>query len=348
MILEDVDVFNNQFTLLYYLKKNNIDMSIIEFLKNNNIYLNDIGFIHDYSNGQHIIITTNMDNIYKIITIGESDKENSITDYRKYNLNNLWVLDIHYNGINIKVSKTFSIKQLETIVIVKDTFLTPDSTLRLKFLLDYYNSSKPIERTSNTYDSALTYLKNTNASNITKVKNAISGQIFCMLGPLQYISFHSLYNANLEEDMFLPSFNTLKELYFGRKFNKIIKPGIIPESCTALIFGDDYNQIFEELPQSLEVLAFGYSYNQVLDPDLLPSLRILAFGNNYNVKTELPKSIVQVYFGYGFQQILEPKMFNRCLNSLEILKFSHNYSASIPNNIFDPIISLKRTFYTKI
>lgn len=125
-------------------------------------------------------------------------------------------------------------------------------------------------------------------------------------------------------------YGTIRLIKFGHEFNRVIHPGILPESLLELEFGYSYdksimpgvlpqslrslkfNGVFDKkigkgvLPHSLIELVFGNKFNQFIDLEILPSnLEALTLGNFFNRRIDLgtfPDSLKTLVFGYFFAQ----------------------------------------------
>ncbi|GAM18189.1 hypothetical protein SAMD00019534_013640 [Acytostelium subglobosum LB1] len=68
-------------------------------------------------------------------------------------------------------------------------------------------------------------------------------------------------------------------------FNRLITPGMLPDTLTTLSFPSVFKQILNvgDIPSSVTKIVFGYQYNEVLKASVLPSsLTTLKFGSMYN------------------------------------------------------------------
>lgn len=99
--MHNSNIFNNVFTLEYYLIKNYISTDIMQFAKENGLDINYRCYLQKQDD-KHYLITID----YRLITISESVDENEIKDFRKHNTN--VELYIVCNGLKITISKKYN------------------------------------------------------------------------------------------------------------------------------------------------------------------------------------------------------------------------------------------------
>nr|QFG73786.1 MAG: FNIPrepeat containing protein [Megaviridae environmental sample] len=154
------------------------------------------------------------------------------------------------------------------------------------------------------------------------------------------------FNSNIKKITFHPEskFNyvipiqvlpcNLIELRLPRFFNKIIIPGILPESLRILTFGHNYNYeiLPHALPSKLYQLEFDGIFNKVILPNILPAnLKNLIFGSGFNQSIDgiLPNLEI-LKLGVIFNQRI-----NVLPDTLKRLTLSKHYNHSIDGIIPD-------------
>jgi len=125
---------------------------------------------------------------------------------------------------------------------------------------------------------------------------------------------------------------TLKSVFFNRKFNSILEKFYLPDCIKHIEFGHHYNQYLPEcLPTNLETLVFGESYNKPLPENLPSSIRKIIFGRMYNqiLPLNLPQSLYSIEFGLFYNQYLPENL----PQSLRKITFGAEYNKPLPKNI---------------
>jgi hypothetical protein len=104
-ILQKFNRIGYYYTFEYYLYEQDFDTTMIDYLKNQNVTLKQlICFFDIIKNGTCYIITTNEENLHKVITITKCDHDiNSITDN----------LIIFYNGYKFTISDEMTLRNAE-------------------------------------------------------------------------------------------------------------------------------------------------------------------------------------------------------------------------------------------
>ncbi len=75
---------------------------------------------------------------------------------------------------------------------------------------------------------------------------------------------------------------------------------------TNIYFGNNFNQLINNLPNSLEYIKFGdYHFNQSID-NLPNNIREIYLGENYKVPINIfPKKLEKIFVSYSFAQETE-------------------------------------------
>ena len=127
----------------------------------------------------------------------------------------------------------------------------------------------------------------------------------------------------------------LTDLYFGRYFNKPIKPGILSSTITKIIFGQNYNQIILPgvLPLDLKFLQFDIGFTQMINIDILPEkLTHLIFKGGYHhliTHNTLPKNLLQLSFYFNKYELNEYML----PTSLTHLNLGYNYNCEFKKGV---------------
>lgn len=162
-------------------------------------------------------------------------------------------------------------------------------------------------------------------------------------------------NEIMEKYMWSKCYNyELKQKFYNLthltiNINQELKPGMLPESLTCLVFGWYYNQEIKEnvLPKSITCLTFGVFFNHEIKENVLPkSLTHLIFGSRFNKAIKenvLPKSLTHLCFGEYFDQHIKPNVLP---NSLTHLSFGFYYCHKIEPNVL-PNSLIELNIYTK-
>ena len=100
----------------------------------------------------------------------------------------------------------------------------------------------------------------------------------------------------------------LRQLSYGREFNRRIAGVVWPASLQQISFGYNFNQPIDGVvwPASLQQISFGYHFNQPIDGVAwTASLQQISFGYNFNQPIDgvvWPASLQQISFGCWFNQ----------------------------------------------
>ncbi|GAM21822.1 hypothetical protein SAMD00019534_049970 [Acytostelium subglobosum LB1] len=132
---------------------------------------------------------------------------------------------------------------------------------------------------------------------------------------------------------------SILRLTFGSKFNRFIRPGVLPEHLTHLTFGHRFNRpiLPDAFPPTVRVLEFGYRFNSVLPMGAIPpSVTKLSFGHDFNQSlVNLPTGITQLKLDYEYARPLTPGSLPPALIHLRILS-GHNFEVAVgsfPNGL---------------
>ncbi|KAM9955868.1 hypothetical protein ACTFIW_002074 [Dictyostelium discoideum] len=171
---------------------------------------------------------------------------------------------------------------------------------------------------------------------------------------LQVLIFGDDWNQPLNYSTVLSSLISLNSITFGKSFNRLILPSILPLSLKSITFGESFNQTlyYNSIPQTVEHIEFGISFDQELiqlykndikkEEDLISilpiSLKSIIFGQNFNngnksIKADtFPKNVTLIEFGSTFNQIIEENGLPDNLESLYCgFKFNQLISKSFLN-----------------
>jgi hypothetical protein len=293
------DSLNNQFRLHYCVTK--LNANLLQYLENNNIDINYYCFFSKIVDNIHYVITSQTTkrklNGYRLVTIQDVEKDNSICEYSDN-------YDIIFDNINIKVTRM--IDDINDIsnklgIVITDFHgkLVDDG------LIDYYD----------------TYDKNILESNVTQIKNLKKIDVFNNFENLKILNFNFLYNQIIGANI-LP--NSLQTLTFGINYNLPINENVLSNSLQTLRFGFKYNCKIDVnvLPNSLQTLTFGYEYNQPINENVIPnSLQTLTFGYEYNQpinENVIPNSLQALTFGYQYNQQISENVLPHSLQVIYI------------------------------
>jgi hypothetical protein len=293
------DSLNHQFRLHYYVAK--LNANLLQYLENNNIDINYYCFFSKIVDNIHYVITSQTTkrklNGYRLVTIQDVEKDNSICEYSDN-------YDIIFDNINIKVTRM--IDDINDIsnklgIVITDFHgkLVDDG------LIDYYD----------------TYDKNILESNVTQIKNLKKIDVLNNFENLKILTFNVLYNQIIGANI-LP--NSLQTLTFGINYNLPINENVLSNSLQTLRFGFKYNCKIDVnvLPNSLQTLTFGYEYNQPINENVIPnSLQTLTFGYEYNQpinENVIPNSLQALTFGYQYNQQISENVLPHSLQVIYI------------------------------
>lgn len=325
--LDNINIFNNQFTLLYYLEDNNIDPSIITFSKENKIDINFVCFLY-YIKDVHYLVTKN----YNLILIDTNYINNNIiNDFRGIDLQ--WQLSITYNNINIKVSKPYlSLDNFSTNHIVQDVFFKNTLTLMLK----YFTNASINNECGDEYDCQKIYSKDIDTCNIDTILNIHDTKIFSLINQKNIldISFDKNFskNYNFINDLTSLTMLSLHNSYFNEEFTFNL------HNLKSLTLSDAFNKKLTIVMPNLRQLSFGESYDQILDPVVVPKLKQLYLGNNFNQEFIAPPLLKEIVFGKHFDKSIE-QSFENC-NTIEYINLSDDYKLPITNEFLKSLKSL--------
>ncbi|GAM18116.1 hypothetical protein SAMD00019534_012910 [Acytostelium subglobosum LB1] len=151
---------------------------------------------------------------------------------------------------------------------------------------------------------------------------------------------------NIPDDNLVISFlkslsSRITSVTLGDRFNKVLLPGILPQSLTSLQFGNLFNQVIglDVLPSSLITLKLGYEFNWTIPVNALPSgLERLRLGRSFNralIPGVLPMSLKRLILGNSF---VEPIMPDVLPTGLTHIMFGFNFRrqylrATIPETL---------------
>jgi hypothetical protein len=144
----------------------------------------------------------------------------------------------------------------------------------------------------------LPYLENIKCTAIVYSKSALK----TLPNNVTWIRYHSDDLLDIGD---IPSQTQFIE--FGSKFNTKIKPGVIPEGVTHIVFGYIYDQPLEKgvIPSTAKNVKFVFRFNQKLKLGDIPfGVTHLFTGHCYNQTFEkdvLPNSIIHLDVGFFFR-----------------------------------------------
>ncbi|GAM19067.1 hypothetical protein SAMD00019534_022420, partial [Acytostelium subglobosum LB1] len=130
--------------------------------------------------------------------------------------------------------------------------------------------------------------------------------------------------AHEDDVQLLPS--TLQTLTYGRKYDKVIYPGSLPDSLISLTLSKKYNHplVAGLLPLALQTLVFGSHFNQIIEVGILPrSLKKLSFGKRFNQLLNpgtLPALLEHLVFEGQYGQPFEKDTLPQTLRTLTLMK----------------------------
>jgi hypothetical protein len=140
-----MDILNNQFTLEYYFREQNLNLDVFEFMNNNNVKYNYICFHNDMRDHSHTLITSNIkrdvNNGYRIIEILSCE----ISD-------NLVISDggktmVVYDNIIIKISGILATYDILTRLNIKINVCGNENTKEYMSLnRHYYDKDNDISK----------------------------------------------------------------------------------------------------------------------------------------------------------------------------------------------------------
>ncbi len=150
---------------------------------------------------------------------------------------------------------------------------------------------------------------------------------------VMYIYFGKKYNKPFRKGIL---HNNIKKVFFGNLslFNQELYPGDIPNSVTHLKFGLKFNKPLCKgiIPEGVLYLVFGLGFNQPLKPGDIPNGVIsLKFNMNFNQvikKGDLPDSVMFIQFGLLFNYPLDDNNIPK--NLIEII-LDNTYDSTLLN-----------------
>lgn len=203
---------------------------------------------------------------------------------KKYKHNHRFLIDLYNDNINSYFVSPVSCTKLKIFEI------PPEGNIQL---YECIKNKYVTHLKTNTY--VLEYISQCNFTNLTYLdcSNTYYGKVPKDIKPINFTSY-------------IPTLTKLKSLILDEKFNKDISFLTSLESLTLLKFGNQFNQIVDNLlPPNLEHLTFGFRFNQEVN-HLPNNLKYLVFGSKFNKKVDnLPESLLDLKFGYEFNQRID-------------------------------------------
>ncbi len=133
----------------------------------------------------------------------------------------------------------------------------------------------------------------------------------------------------------------ISHIIFPFEFNKMLKPGDIPNSVTHITFGAIYNKplrnkiniIIQKLKYYInKYLVIDNNINKTFKSSIIPnSVTHLTFESVFNQplkKGDIPDSVTHLKFGYNFNQILN---YNNIPNKIIELILPNNFNEELLN-----------------
>lgn len=239
MGLNDLNIYNNQFSLENYLNTNLGNSQIIEYAKSNKLNINYTCFVSTIVNKIHYILTSAI----RLVTIEYSETDDQIIDYRQFNKDNFIMLAIYYQNICVKISQRY------------DTFNNLTSKI------PNYDILKPLFISRKTLKGRIAEGNNVDFD-IKHHHATYSSKIIVCINVLK-----------LNHLFLLKNMSNLHTLVFAQDFNHYISPNLIPQSVIEIDFGYNFNQSLDQnvLPPNLLELRMSALYNRALTIDTFTS-----------------------------------------------------------------------------
>lgn len=295
MGLNDLNIYNNQFSLEYYLNTNLGNSQIIEYAKSNKLNINYTCFVSTIVDKIHYILTSSI----RFVTIEYSETDDQIIDYRQFNKDNFIMLAIYYQNICIKISQQY------------DTFNSLTSKIpNYDILKPLFISRKTLKgeiAKGNNLDFDIKHNHTTYSSEIISCKNVLK----------------------LNHLFLLKNMSNLKTLIFAQDFNHYINPNLIPQSVIKIDFGYNFNQSLDQnvLPPNLVELRMSNMYNGALTIDTFTSccnsLTTLTLYDNVTTPFSTIKYLK--YLKHIFLPSINSKLAKKIRKELPLINIDYYY-----------------------
>lgn len=239
MGLNDLNIYNNQFSLEYYLNTNLGNSQIINYAKDNKLNINYACFVSTILNKIHYLLTSSC----RLITVEYSETDDQVIDYRQFNKDNFIMVSIYYQNICVKISQQYTNFNDLTNHIHNYDIIGPKFVNRPTLKGDIVSGQ--------IVDLNVKHDKLTKSDDVIECTNILK----------------------LNHLFLLKNMSNLKTLVFHKEFNHYIHPNLIPQSVIKIDLGYQFNHPLDQnvLPSQLVELRLSNNYTFPLDTNTFTS-----------------------------------------------------------------------------